>query len=262
MHAPLETTTDQSEPTTAEQVEALLSQLASCRDAAARQAIEQEVVSLTIDLADCAARRYRGRGVDPEDLTQVARLALVKAVRGYRCGKGHGFSAYAVPTVMGELKRYFRDSGWAVRPPRRLQEVRSSVASVEEQLRHQLMREPSPAEVAAAVGVSESDLDQARRAMSGYRTTSLESGSPDGSPIQLPDPGDQIDAVVTRQALQAAIGTLTERERQILHLRFVEERTQSDIGEAIGVSQMQVSRLLTSILTRLRTTLFEPAEAA
>ena len=253
---------DQTDTSTADRVEVLLAELSSCTDAALRQSIEQEVVTLTIDLADCAARRYRGRGVDPEDLTQVARLALVKAIRGYQPGKGHGFSAYAVPTVLGELKRYFRDSGWAVRPPRRLQEVRSAVASVEEQLRHALLREPCPQEVADAVGVTEEDLDQARRAMSGYRTTSLESGSPDGSPLQVADPADHMDAVVTRQALHAALETLTERERQILHLRFVEERTQSDIGEAIGVSQMQVSRLLTSILRRLRTILFEVTEAA
>jgi RNA polymerase sigma-B factor len=253
---------DPADTSGADRVEALLAALAQCECDDSRRLLEEELVSLTIDLADCAARRYRGRGVDQEDLTQVARLALVKAIRGYQSDKGHAFTAYAIPTVMGELKRYFRDAGWAVRPPRRLQEVRAAIAGAEDQLRQELMREPSPAELAEAVGVTAAVLAEARTATSGYRTTSLESGNTDGSPLQVPDPQDEVDNLVIRTALRSAVTGLTARERRILQLRFVEERTQSDIGAIIGVSQMQVSRLLTGILARLRTTLVDEAAAA
>jgi RNA polymerase sigma-B factor len=236
-------------------VDALLECLGLCQQERQRRCLENRVVMLTLDLADSAARRYGGRGVDLEDLTQIARLALVKAVRGYRCGLGHGFAAYAIPTMTGEIKRHFRDHGWAVRPPRRLQEVSARIAQEEPALRQRLQRDPTDAELAGAVGVPGAVLNEARTATLGYHTTSLDGGPADAAPRQVPDERDDIEALLTREALQSAMAHLTPRERDILHMRFVEERTQSDIGRLIGVSQMQVSRLLAGILGRLHTSL-------
>src|SRR6476661_7276851 len=136
-------------PATDVAVEALLACLSMCHHPRQRRSLQDRVVVHSLHLADRTARRYRARGVDIEDLTQVARLALVKAVRGYQCGRGCGFTAYAVPTITGEIKRYFRDHGWAVRPPRRLQELTARVAVEETSLRQRLHREPTAQEVAA-----------------------------------------------------------------------------------------------------------------
>ena len=124
--------------------EELLAQVEVTTDPEERERLRQEVVLLTLDLADTVARRYRSRGIDHEDLVQVGRMALVKAVRGYRSGAGNSFPAYAVPTISGEIKRHFRDFGWAVRPPRRLQELRAGLAAAEDTLRQELGREPTP----------------------------------------------------------------------------------------------------------------------
>ena len=238
-----------------DQADRLLISLASCQTERRRHALEDEIVRLTLDIADYAARRYSGRGVELDDLTQVARLALVKAVRGYRPGRGPCFAAYAVPTVIGEIKRHFRDIGWTIRPPRAVQETRLGVATREEEMRHELKREPTTREVAAALGVSRHAVDEAREAGSGFRPTSLEGASEGGAPVQVADHMDAFAELDVRDALGHALATLTPRERHILHLRFIEELTQSDIGRAIGVSQMQVSRLLTGTIARLRATM-------
>jgi RNA polymerase sigma-B factor len=242
--------------------DALLATMAMCPTQRQRRSLEGRVVALTLGLADSVARRYRGRGVDVDDLTQVARLALLKAVRGYRSGRGRGFAAYAVPTMSGEIKRYFRDFGWAVRPPRRLQEVRARVAEEDHALRQRLQREPSDPELAASLGLSRSELDEARTAAYGYQTCSLDGGPADGVPLEVPDDHDAVDELLTRDALHSALANLSAREQDILHMRFVEERTQSDIGKRIGVSQMHVSRLLAGILTTLRATLTQDDAAA
>jgi RNA polymerase sigma-B factor len=232
-------------------VDDLLERLQTCRDVDQRRSIESDLMLLTLAIADSAARRYVGRGVDVDDLTQVARLALVKAIRRYRCGRGPGFAAYAVPTITGEIKRYFRDCGWAVRPPRRLQEVRARLLEAEPELRQKLQREPDDDELASAIGVTRGELDEARAATCGYRTASLDA-EPDGTPIQVSDGRADIDWFLTSRALRQTLARLTAREREILRLRFVEERTQAEIGQVIGVSQMQVSRLLSGLLGRLR----------
>jgi RNA polymerase sigma-B factor len=236
-------------------VEALLGCLAMCQHHRQRRCLEDRVVLLTLHLADTAARRYGGRGVDLDDLTQVARLALIKAVRGYRHGRGPSFAAYALPTVTGELKRHFRDHGWAIRPPRQLQEVSLRIARQESALRQSLQRDPTDDELAAAVGVTLDTLVEARAAGRGYHTASLDGGL--STSLQVHDARDYIDELLTSQTLSNALAQLTPRQRQILHMRFVEERTQSEIGQAIGVSQMQVSRLLTTILAKLRASLDE-----
>ncbi|PRY54691.1 RNA polymerase sigma-B factor [Knoellia remsis] len=241
-------------------VEQLLDKAQACSNTAAAQRLRDEAICLSLDLADSLAHRYTGRGVDTDDLVQVARLGLVKAVARYRPGLGHGFAAFAVPTITGEIKKHFRDRSWAVRPPRGMQELTQRLLAEEEQLRHELGHEPDENELAARLEVAVSDIRTARNAATAYRTMSLDAPI-GGRPVDVADERDLIADLATRDALHRALRTLTPREATIVRLRFVEECTQSEIGQEIGVSQMQVSRLLTSILVRLRSDL-ETASAA
>lgn len=247
-----------------ERAESLLAQAQGCADTERAETLRREAVVLTLDLADSVAVRYRGRGIDADDLVQVGRMALVKAARGYRVGCGNSFAAYAVPTISGEIKRHFRDCGWAVRPPRRLQELRAQLAAEEDLLRHRLQREPSTGELARALGLEPGDVQEAQACSAAYRAVSLDAPVIGGrDPIDVAErEGDHVEALARRDALAQAIASLSERERRIIRLRFVEERTQSEIGLALGVSQMQVSRLLTAILARLRHDLSDPMLAA
>jgi len=242
----------------------LLAEAQECPEHERALALRQQAVVLTLDLADRIARRYAGRGIDLEDLVQVGRMALVKAANGYRTGCGHGFVAYAGPTIAGEIKRHFRDCGWAVRPPRRLQEVRADLASEQERLTHDLHRDPTTAELAEALGVVPEEVTRARECSAAYRAVSLDL-PPDheAPPVEVvARESADIDRMLRVDSVLHALHGLTERERLIVHLRFVEDRTQSEIGEVLGVSQMQVSRLLSSILGRLREGLGEAERAA
>lgn len=241
----------------------LLETLAAATTEDERRQLVEAVVGATLPLADSLAARYAGRGIDPEDLVQVARTALVAAIRRYRPGAGRGFVAFAVPTIRGELKRHFRDAGWVVRPPRGLQELRAEVAHAEEDLRHRLGREVAAAEVAETLGRSAAEVAAARACASAFAPGSLDAPSPYGGTTgeHLADPADATAAAEWRAAVRAEVARLTPRERLILRLRFVEERTQGEIGAIVGVSQMQVSRILTSMLDRLREGL-DPARAA
>ena len=229
--------------------EALLAEVETCPDRSRRGELRREAVVLTLDLVDGVARRYHGRGMERDDLVQVGRMALVKAANGYRCGLGSSFAAYAVPTISGEIKRHFRDQGWLVRPPRRLQELRAEVAGEQERQRQVLMREPTDAELACGLQLSPDQVREVHSSSMAYHAMPLD--LLDGPGL----PGDEPwfdDVVVARDALRRALDGLGERDLRIIRLRFVEEQTQSQIGAALGVSQMQVSRLLTSILERLR----------
>lgn len=219
-----------------------------------RAQFQERLVLLALPLADAMARRYAGRGVETDDLIQVARTALVLAGHRYRPGTGSGFAAFAAPTISGELKRWFRDHGWSVRPPRRLQELRPLLTVEEERLQRLLLRDPSEDELAAAMGVDRRDLTEVRLCSAGYRATSLDTPTAsDGSlanhllitkcPTQAWDTSD---------ALGQAVARLTERQRLVLYLSFVKEDTQAQIGTRLGVSQMQVCRLLRSIVNQLR----------
>jgi len=237
-----------------EAVEELAVRLAAATDDAERACLRERMVLLAIPFADSMALRYQGRGIETDDLLQVARTALVKAVGRYRPGSGPGFSAFAAPTVSGEVKRWFRDQGWAVRPPRRLQELRAGLALEEERLRHLLQRDPADHEVARALAVTAADVAEARACSAGYHATSLDVLTPAGTSLAdhllvTPSAAAVLD---TRDALRRSIGCLTERQRLVLRLRFVDELTQAEIGARIGVSQMQVSRILGGILDRLR----------
>ncbi|WP_353952026.1 sigma-70 family RNA polymerase sigma factor [Knoellia sp. S7-12] len=236
-----------------DRAEFLLATAQTCGDEATRQRLRDDAVVLTLDLADGVARRYRGRGVEGDDLIQVGRLALVKAAQGYRHDRGSGFPAYAIPTISGEIKRYFRDHGWVVRPPRRIQELRAEIAREEGHLRQILLREPTDHELADALDVELADVREARRCSLSYNALSLDvPGASEAAGAYLLTVAHVDELVADRDALGRAVAGLTPREQLIVRLRFVDGLTQLEIGESIGLSQMQVSRLLNVILARLR----------
>ncbi len=240
----------------------LLGRAAGCRGAAERRAIQQEVVVLNLALADGIALTYRGRGIDREDLVQVGRLALVKAVQGYRTDLATSFAAYARPTIAGEIKRHFRDHAWAVRPPRHSQELRLRLNALEPDLWQRLRRVPDGDDLAGALGVPRRELTDALLAGKSYTARSLDAPEFYGGTTVLADGlADQRDdyaAVDLSEWLRPVVKLLTVRERQILRMRYAGSCTQDEIGLALGISQMQVSRLLVGILAHLREQLVEP----
>ncbi len=216
-----------------------------------------EAVVVNMPLALDVARRFERRGVEHDDLVQVAMLGLVEAVRRYRPGDGPGFSGFAVPTITGELKRYFRDHGWAVRPPRAVQELRARLRRAAGRLEQELGHEPSDAELAEDLGASVREVRRARLADVQYQSVSLDArarGEAMSLGELLPDrPAfDPYDRVVSSLSLRSALSSLDPRLRLVLRLRFADELTQRQIGQRVGLSQMQVSRLLTEAIARLR----------
>jgi RNA polymerase sigma-B factor len=238
-----------------ESLERLALTAESARDPGARAEAYEQMICSALPLADSLARRYAGRGIDVDDLVQVARMAVVKAVRRYRPGEGHRFTVYIVPSVTGELKRCFRDQGWWIRPPRRLQELHAQILVQEERLRHALLRNPDDDEIAAAVGCRPVDVGLARVCIGGYHPVSLdattESGRSHMDGICGAVPSTE-GAIALRDALGRAMLDLTDRQRLVLRLRFVEELSQGEIAERVGVSQIQVSRILRAVLAVLR----------
>lgn len=222
--------------------------------AAEQQSLRHELMVEAIPLADRIALRYRNRGIETDDLIQVARAALVKAVNRYEPRDDAGFCAFALPTISGEVKRWFRDRGWAVRPPRRIQELRSSMRAEEEGFRHREHREPTTEDVATSLGTTREDVQLARLSAEGFHAISLDTPTETGTTLgaMLSDGSDVADLVATRSALRRALSHLSERQRQVVQLRFVDDLTQSEIGAEIGVSQMQVSRILGRVLDELR----------
>lgn len=224
------------------------------RGSAAR--LRHEVVLDHLALATSIAHRYDHRGLERQDLEQVALLGLVQAVRRYDPEHGSGFMAFAVPTITGELKRHFRDRGWAVRPPRQLQEQCLAVRSSAERLVQELGRDPTAAEVAASLGLSVGDVARARGVDGQYVARSMDAPvDHDGGATlgdTLGETATDLDRVEDFETLRPLLSNLKSRERLIVRLRFVDNLTQRQIGQQIGVSQMQVSRLLSAILLHLR----------
>ncbi len=216
-----------------------------------------------LPLARSLARRYE-RGSEPlEDLVQVASVALVKAIDRYDPARGYAFSSFAVPTIAGELKRHFRDQTWMVRPPRGIQEVTLRVEGALARLTQQLDRSPTTSELAEAVGVSDEAVLEAMQARSARGALSLH--APQGEPgeaMSLQDTLGAEDPDIERAEQRAELGRLmnavSPRAREILRMRFEEDMTQAEIGAAIGISQMQVSRILRQTIAQLR----EAAETA
>ena len=238
----------------------LLERRARSSDEAERQALLEEVVELNIEIARGIARRFRGRGAEADDLEQVAYLGLVKAARSYRLEADTPFIGFAIPTIRGEVKRYFRDCAWTVRIPRRLQEVQGLIMTKLPELQQRLNRDATREELAAYAGVELAEVEQAMAATGCFNVLSLDRPSEFDDNRSLADlVADDEDWTVGQleavDMLRPVLEELGPRERRILELRFVEGWIQADIGREIGVSQMQVSRLLHQILDDLRTRL-------
>lgn len=245
----------------------LLTARSRSTDTGERQRLLEQVVELNHEVARGIAQRFRGRGVEDDDLEQVACLGLTKAARNYRVADGVPFIGYAVPTIRGEVKRYFRDCSWTVRIPRRLQELQGKIAAVLPELEQELGREPTLEEIAVAVDAEVAEVRQAEGARGCFTVLSLDrpAGHTDHDLVladviaATEDP--QLHQFEATEMLSPLIAGLDDRDREILELRFVENWKQADIGQKLGISQMQVSRLLTRILAGLRDSL-QPTGAA
>ncbi|MER5398606.1 RNA polymerase sigma factor SigF [Streptomyces sp. NPDC002599] len=242
----------------APETDAAFSHLSELPDGRERQALRGEIVEAWMPMAERIAGKYRGRGESVEDLTQVAALGLVKAVDRYDPGRGNAFESYAVPTIVGEIKRHFRDHMWAVHVPRRVQEARNKVrGAVKELAPTNSDRQPGVAEIAEYAQLSEDDVRAGLEALDSFAALSLDARLTDGDhgyslADALGEPDTGFDLVVDREALKPALARLPERERTILYLRFFRDMTQTCIAERLGVSQMHVSRLLSSCCASLR----------
>jgi RNA polymerase sigma-B factor len=214
----------------------------------------EELITSNLGLAQQLARRFLHRGEPLEDLVQVASVALVKSVDRFDPDRGVDFPAFATRTIIGELKRHFRDKGWAVRASRRVQELYLELGHATSSLVQQLGRSPTVAELAEATGASEEAVLEAIEAGQGYRAASIDATESEDDPLaaRLGSNDSNFDSVDDRVVLGPALATLPAREQSILRMRFVEGLTQSEIALAVGVSQMHVSRLLSSSLDKLR----------
>ncbi len=225
---------------------------ASSQDARLRE----ELVAAHLGLAEYLARRFANRGEALDDLFQVASLGLIKAVDRFDPERGVEFSTYATQTIVGELKRHFRDKGWSVRAPRRMQELYLRLGTVVGTLGQELGRSPTIAELAAEVKVSEEEVLEALEAGQAYRSASLDApaGGDEGETLgaRLGDDDASLGHVESRATLSPLLAQLPPREQLILHLRFFEGLTQSEIADRLNISQMHVSRLLARSVSRLR----------
>jgi RNA polymerase sigma-B factor len=219
--------------------------------------LRDELARLHLPLVEYLAKRFRDRGEPLDDLIQVGSVGLLKAIDRFDLERGVEFSTYATPTIVGELKRYFRDKGWAIRVPRRLQEMSLRLNKLIAQLTQDLGRSPTIAELAKALETTEEEVLEALESGQAYSTTSLDAptGDDEDAPMRMDRIGEEdtrLDNLEYFASLAPLIAQLPEREQRILGLRFFKGRTQSQIAEEIGISQMHVSRLLARILQFLR----------
>lgn len=223
-----------------------------------RERLRTHIIEECLPIAERIARRYDRRGETHDDLVQVARVGLMNAVNRFDPGIGTEFLSYAIPTMLGEVKRYFRDCSWSVNVPRRLKDLYPALGPLTAELTQRLGRAPTPSELAEALGVDRADVVETLTAAAGFKPRSLDYSAPgDGEEgptlidrLGQPDPG--IGFVEDRDALRAQLETLPEREKRIIVMRFFENLTQSEIAVQLGISQMHVSRLLAQSLCRLR----------
>ncbi|CAM5733294.1 RNA polymerase sigma factor OS=Streptomyces fumanus OX=67302 GN=GCM10018772_18650 PE=4 SV=1 [Streptomyces fumanus] len=217
------------------------------------------LIEMNMSLVRYAASRFRSRGPEErEDIVQVGMIGLIKAIDRFELTREVEFTSFAVPYIVGEIKRFFRDTSWAVHVPRKLQEARVELAKATDELRSRLGRTPTVKELAELMSLSEDEVVEARLAANGYNSSSLDAalgGSEDGETVLADFIGTEdaaLELVEDFHALAPLIAQLADRDRQIIHMRFVEELTQAQIGERLGVSQMHVSRLLSRTLAKLR----------
>jgi RNA polymerase sigma-B factor len=230
---------------------------------AERETARDALVHLHLPLVEHCARRFRNRGEPLEDLVQVGTIGLIKSVDRFDSDRGVEFSTYATPTIIGEIKRYFRDKGWAIRVPRRLQELRMQIGAASAELTQSLGRSPTPRELAEAIGCTVEEIVEGIESSNAYSTLSLDAsddGEEGGAASMLDAIGvddEGLEHVEIRESIKPLLDRLEPREKKILLLRFFKNMTQSQIAEEIGVSQMHVSRLLSRTLEQLRTSLEE-----
>jgi RNA polymerase sigma-B factor len=239
----------------AERTRMLLAAAAASTSPSERTMLEERVIETNLVIAEQLAARYRKRGVPDDDLTQVAFLGLVKAARRYEYQPDRDFLSFAVPTIRGELRKYFRDLGWTIRPTRRVQEGQSRITRAEGELFQRLGRSPRPSEIAEHLDLDLDLVIEALAANGCFAPSSLESTmrAHEGHvSASLGKDEAGFDIAEARVLLKPLFEHLTDRERLMLEMRFFRGATQSEIGEAIGVTQMQVSRLLADLMARLR----------
>jgi RNA polymerase sigma-B factor len=219
-------------------------------------ALREELVGIHLPLVEYLARRFRNRGEPLEDLVQVGTIGLLKAIDRFDLDREVEFSTYATPTIVGELKRHFRDKGWAVRVPRRLQELNLALTKVIAELSQELGRSPTVPEIAAKAKLSEEDVLEGLDTSNAYAVVPLDApvGDADAPTLgeHIGSEDESLEALEYRASLGPLIAELPERERRILYLRFFRGMTQSQIAERLGISQMHVSRLLNRTLGALR----------
>jgi RNA polymerase sigma-B factor len=217
------------------------------------------IVVRCLPLADHVARRFARRGEHLDDLTQVARVGLMNAINRFDPAKGPSFIGFAIPTMMGEVRRHFRDYTWSMRVPRRLRELHVQIGKATPELAQKLGRAPTASELSEVLGIAREDVIECLVAGDAYRLESLDAPIGDTSSgkdrmvaesVGELDP--QIDHITNREAVRVFVAALPQREREVLQMRFFESMTQSQIAQRIGCSQMQISRILASTLQRLR----------
>ena len=228
-------------------------------DPAERDRIREELVHGYEGLVHFLARRFQNRGEPLEDIVQVGFLGLIKAIDRFDPALGNEFTTFATPTILGEIRRYFRDKGWAIRFPRRLQELYQQVVRVNEEMKNQLGRQPSVGEVAARLGVEPDDVLEAMEMSTAFTPISIDAtvggdGEEDGRQLSEAVGSDDpnLDRVEMRELLDRAMQHLNERERRIMIMRFFNEMSQSEVAKRLGISQMHVSRLQRAALEHLR----------
>jgi RNA polymerase sigma-B factor len=235
-------------------------------DARERDQIREELVHGYESLVHFLARRFQNRGEPLEDIVQVGFLGLIKAIDRFDPSLGNEFTTFATPTILGEIRRYFRDKGWAIRFPRRLQELHQQVLRTNEELKNELSRQPTVTEVAERLNVQPDDVLEAMEMSTALTPLSIDAtvGGGDESGRQLSESvggeDPNLDRVEMREVLERAMQHLNERERRIMMMRFFDEMSQSEVAKRLGISQMHVSRLQRAALEQLRKYL--PPEAA
>lgn len=242
--------------------EELIAELRGCDTPEEAEALRDRLIVANRGVAEAIAARYRGRGIAYDDLVQAAYEGLTKAVQRFDTGLDIDLLSYAVPLMRGEIQRYFRDHGWTVRPPRPLQELQWQISQAVDRLESELGREPSDAEVQHELDVEPVAYREAIAAFGSFHPISLDqpASATSATPLGdlLPTEDEERSRAEARLVVTHALQTLPARERRLIYLRFFEERTQQQIGDDLGMSQMQVSRSLQRLLRRLRTVVGGP----
>ncbi len=256
-----------SPPIDREELRRLHRRFKETSDPAEKDRIKERLVTGYESLVHFLARRFQNRGEPLEDIVQVGFLGLIKAIDRFDPDLGNEFTTFATPTIGGEIKRYFRDKGWAIRFPRRLQELYQQVVRANEELKNQLSRQPTVPEIAERLGVQPDDVLEAMEMSTAYTPMSIDAtvggdGGEGGRSLTETIGGadSNLDRVEMRDVLQRAMAHLNERERRIMAMRFFDEMSQSEIAKRLGISQMHVSRLQRAALEQLREYL--PSESA